>query len=105
MALTPSGEKWRGYLQMIEFIISFGGGAICHQFRRVTERMPNGWGQLTSYAFGIISALPFVVLFFDRLQEPNQQRRFLAAYLMGFSSYGAGVAAGWLVDSIVNDDD
>lgn len=85
---------------MIELAISFCGGFVAHQFRRVTERMPSGWGQLTSYTFGGITALPFMAMLFDRSGEPNPMRRFLAAYTMGFASFGSGVAAGWLVDSI-----
>ena len=81
------------------------GGLLLHQTRRVVERMPSGWERLASYAIGAAGAFPFIGLFWSRLgDEVKPVKRGFAAYLMGFLSVGAGVALGWILDSLKKDE-
>ena len=82
---------------IVEAIITAVGGYLLHKFRRITERMDNGWQQLTSYAIGVMGVLPFFLLFTKRTGKKN---RCFIAYIFAFLFAGVGVAVGWLVDSI-----
>lgn len=88
---------------MFEAIISLVGGFLLHKTRRITERMPMGWSELTSYAVGIIGVLPLFVLFGKRLGK--REHRCFIAYLLSFLFAGVGVALGWLVDTMAENDD
>ena len=86
---------------MIELLISTLGGFLLHQFARYTDRMPTGWRELSNYAIGIAGSLPFIGLFWWRLDDvkDNRKRSFIA-YLLGFLGIGSGVAIGWFMDTI-----
>lgn len=83
-----------------EIFISALGGLFLHQSRRVTVKIADGWQGLTEHAIGVIGSLPFVLLFWRRLDGVKAERRLASAYLLGFLSVGLGVATGWMMDNL-----
>ena len=86
---------------MIELLIASLSGLILHQSTRYTDRMPDGWRELSNYAIGVSGSLPIIGLFWWRLAEiKTPWKRAFVSYLLGFLGVGAGVAGGWLIDTI-----
>lgn len=68
-----------------------------HQSYRLTSRLTNGWSQLSAYTVGVLSALPFVVLLHDDLEEvQDSSARLVYAYLLAYLAFGVGTVLGWL---------
>ena len=87
---------------MIESLLATVGGFFMHQLRRITEKFPNGWEQLTSYVIGVLGVLPFFLLFVRRLKK--REYRCFISFVFAFLFAGAGVALGWLVDTMMDSD-
>lgn len=89
---------------MIELLISIVGGLLLHQSKRIVDRMPGGWDRMSAYAIGYLGTLPFVSLFWRGLgDEIKPAKRGFAAYMLGGIGVGAGVALGWLIDTLKED--
>lgn len=88
---------------MIEIILSSLAGLFLHQTRRATARLPRGWRDLTNYAVGVAGTFPLFVFWNYRLRELNGRRAYIS-YLLSFLSVGAGVAAGWMIDTFAENE-
>jgi hypothetical protein len=74
------------------------GGLVAHQTIHVTARISHGWRNLAEHAVGVVGAYPFFLIFRRSLR--NGVDRSDSAYWLAFLWFGAGVALGWLVDTL-----
>lgn len=81
-------------------VIAALAGFAAHALRPALSRLSSGWRDLSAYAVGVLSTLPFIVLLYDDLDRLSPRKRLISSYLLGFLSFGAGVSAGWLADTI-----
>jgi len=82
-----------------KILIASLGGLAGHQSRRFTRNMEPGWRNLIEHAVGGALLMPFVVLFLDT-DDKTQNERVTFAYVTALFSVGAGVALGWIIDSL-----
>lgn len=85
---------------LIEFLFSAICGFGLHQARRITDRFPTGWRELTNYVVGVVGLLTLFPLWYRRLHGENGERRSWAAFALASLGLGFGVASGWAVDTV-----
>lgn len=89
---------------LIDLILSALLGAILHQSRHYTERLPVGWREMTNYSIGVIGTSPAFALWHRQLKDvSNPFSRAFLAYVLSFVGVGSGVAAGWMIDTFFAD--
>lgn len=79
----------------------FGWGFVLHQTAPLLDVLPSGWMELTSYGIGIIGAFPAGVWVNREFKQLDDDHRFAAAFISLFFSFGAGVAFGYLFNTII----
>lgn len=87
---------------IFDFLIDVFLGLVLHQSRHVTEKLPDGWRDLTDHAVGVVGTSPAYVFHWHRLKNVTDpfERGFLA-FVLSFCGVGSGVALGWLLDTFV----
>ena len=75
-------------------------GFAAHQLRRVTDQFATGWRELMNYGIGAMGVMPFGILFHQQVEERRRGDSFAVAYLLAMASFGIGVIAGWIFDSL-----
>lgn len=81
-----------------KILIATLGGLAGHQSRRFTRHMEPGWRNLIEHAVGGALLLPFLLMFIDN--DEHHREKTTLAYLAALFSVGAGVALGWILDSL-----
>lgn len=89
---------------LIEIIFSVLFGLGLHQAKRVTDRFPRGWRELTNYTVGVMGLLALFPLWYRRLAGEHNQKRGFVALALSALGMGCGVAGGWAVDTFKSKD-
>lgn len=88
---------------MIKIALPFLGLAL-HQTKNVMDRHPDifttGWRELSSYVLGSLAVLYLAPLSFHGARE--QRREMRRAHMETLVLFGSGVAAGWVIDSLLD---
>jgi len=85
---------------VLDLLLSAALGYMMHQSANYTDKLPDGWRELTDHAVGVVFSLPAFILWFIRLRDvDNLMNRAVLAYVCSFAGVGSGVAAGWMVDT------
>ena len=88
---------------LIKLLVSFVWGFVSHQSAPAIALLRPGLSNLTSYGIGILCSLPVGVAVNREFGDiKNNDTRFAAAYLSTFFSYGAGVAIGYLISTLMD---
>jgi len=77
-------------------------GFATHQASPAVAILSPGLSRLTSYGLGVIFAMPVGVAVnreFGDIKDPD--KRFVVSFMSTFFAYGAGVALGYLVSTII----
>lgn len=86
---------------LIKLVAALMWGFATHQAAPALAVLSPGLSRITSYGVGIMAALPVgVAVNREFVDIKDQDKRFLVAFLSTFFAYGAGVALGYLVQTI-----
>lgn len=87
-------------MMLIDLIVSAFLGYGLHQSRAYTAKLPDGWRELTNYSIGVAGTGPLFVFWWHKLKDVvHPFNRAFLAFLLAFIGVGAGVVAGWLIDT------
>jgi len=85
----------------INFVLAFLWGLALHQTSSITRKMPQGYQEIIGTGIGVVGTAPVALVAWRSLDGiKDHDARFLAGYFGGFLPIGAGVVAGWLIDTI-----
>lgn len=84
---------------LFEIILSILFGFGLHQTKRLTDRFPRGWRELTNSTIGSMGILTIFPLWYKGVSGEHSQRRAWVALALSFLGLGCGVAGGWAVDT------
>lgn len=88
---------------LIKLLLTFAWGFISHQTAPAIALLRPGLSNLTSYGVGVLCSLPAGVAIHREYGDiKNEDTRFIATFLSTFFAYGAGVAIGYLISTIMD---